>query len=1490
MALDPQRAKSIFLAALEQASKERGAFLDEACAGDLDLRRRVERLLLAHDRPDSLPDAEEIPGPTQDSLPSESCELPPSTASQGVDTVIGPYKLVQEIGEGGMGTVWLAQQTAPVKRLVALKVIKPGMDSKQVLARFEAERQALALMDHPNIAKVFDGGQTLEGRPYFVMELVKGVPITKFCDERRLTPRERLELFVPICQAIQHAHQKGVIHRDIKPSNVLVASYDGKPVPKVIDFGIAKATGQHLTEHTLVTGIGAVVGTLEYMSPEQAELNQLDIDTRSDVYSLGVLLYELLTGTTPLERKRLKEAALLEVLRLIREEEPPRPSTRLSTTEELPSIAANRGLEPRRLSGLVRGELDWIVMKSLDKDRSRRYESAGGFAQDIQHYLADEPVLACPPSAAYRLRKLVRRNKGRLAVAGLILLCIALLGGGGGWVIRDREAREQQAAQERLEQERELDWEVTRLLDEAGGLCEKEKWPEALAVVERADKLLVSARRSERPPRLLQLHKELNMVLRLEEISREPAYDGLLSVAEVGRGKEEDAQLTRTFQEFGIDVDALDVVEAVAAIGRTSIRPALVKGLDDWIQLRSGARAKFDSRGKLVPDPGLIKMREIVRQADHDAWRSRIREAGQASDRHALEKLMDAIPFQDTPPATLSLLASAFFRANAREKGMTVLRRGQRQYPDDLWLNAALAFFSMRDLPPRYDDALRGYAALLALRPHVPRWHRAMARTLEAMGATDAALAEYSRAIELTPKDADARLERGRAYKRAGQLERALADCSRAVELEPGNAFFHLERGTTLHAMGRLDEAIAELRQSVRLRNDAVSRRTLGAALAAKGLWDEAASEYQNAIRLWKKNTIFRSELGGVFQASGQWDRAIVEYREILRMNHDPWPEFAGVVSDSLIHCNLGLCFQAKDQLDKAIAEFVEAIRLQKDFAEAHFYLGMALAARGQGDAGLIELGKAIELNPKLPLAWLNRGAAYLKRGQYDRAIADFSRLIKLDPKNAQGHNDLAWLLATCPDAKFRDPKRAVQLASKAVQLTPNDPRSWGTLSAAHYRAGNDKEAIAALDRLRFLTKGGDAYTFLFLALVHRKRGDFEQARKWYDQAIRWMEKNSQTLAIHPQQGEELRAHKEMDEAIAALRKAVEYAPNDARTYTELGFALRSNKKSEEALACFSKAIELQPNSAVAWNARGGLYCASLNQPDQAVRDFSEAIKLSPNDTGTWLNRGVAYGRLGQHDNAVADFSEVIKRAPQVADAWRRRGIAYCDHLGQAEKAVADFSKVLELVRPNANDLRNRGNAYRRLGQYKKAVADYSAAIDLDRKFVAAWISRSTAYSYLGQYDRAAADAGKAIELAPRDAGAHNNLAWLLATCPDAKFRNPERAVQLASKAVQLAPKEAYIWGTVGTAHYRAGNGKEAIAALDRARSMTAGGDACTLLFLAMAHRKQGDPDQAGKWYDQAVRWMEKNSQTLAKDPQQAEELRRFRTEAEEVLGLRPGR
>ncbi|MCO6042444.1 protein kinase [Aeoliella sp. ICT_H6.2] len=411
------RAQEIFLAAREKCTPgDVAACLDSACREDSALRQRVERLLDA--------DAKAGDFLGGGSTNSGTVDLPAVTETVG-DT-IGPYKLLQQIGEGGMGIVYMAEQAEPIERRVALKIIKPGMDSRQVIARFEAERQALAMMDHPNIARALEAGMTDTGRPYFVMELVKGVPITEYCDNHQLSPQERLKLFVPVCQAVQHAHQKGIIHRDIKPSNVLVAHYDDVPVPKVIDFGVAKAIDQRLTEKTMFTEFGQVLGTFEYMSPEQARFNQWDVDTRTDIYSLGVLLYELLSGETPFDRQRLRSAAIDELMRIIREEDPPQPSTRLSKSLSLPTIASKRKTEPKELGCLLRGELDWIVMKALEKDRTRRYETANGLRMDIQRHLDGDPVIAAPPSTSYRLKKMVKRHRLSFGIAALIASFLVL--------------------------------------------------------------------------------------------------------------------------------------------------------------------------------------------------------------------------------------------------------------------------------------------------------------------------------------------------------------------------------------------------------------------------------------------------------------------------------------------------------------------------------------------------------------------------------------------------------------------------------------------------------------------------------------------------------------------------------------------------------------------------------------------------------------------------------------------------------------------------------------------------------------------------------------------------------------------------------------------------------------------------------------------------------------------------------------------------------
>jgi serine/threonine protein kinase/tetratricopeptide (TPR) repeat protein len=475
------REEALFEAAQQLRPQERKAFLDLACTGDAALRKQLDALFSAEGA------ADEFFRSGAPALRLNVTKLTsPSTTSQSagselLGTQVGPYKPLQKIGEGGCGVVYMAEQEKPVRRRVALKVIKLGMDTKNVIARFEAERQALAMMDHPNIARVLDVGATETGRPYFVMELVRGVKITEYCDQNHLDTQQRLKLFCLICSAIQHAHQKGIIHRDIKPSNILVTMHDGIAVPKVIDFGIAKAIEQRLTDKTLFTAYEQLIGTPAYMSPEQAEMSGLDVDTRSDIYSLGVLLYELLTGRTPFDNKELLKSGMDEMRRTLREREPARPSLRLNTLQgdELTATATHRHAEPLKLISQMRGDLDWIVMRALEKDRTRRYETANALAMDIQRHLHNEPVLARPPSRRYRFQKLVRRNRGVfIATAAVALTLLVGLSTSTWLLIRERAARRRAVVAEQraveLLQQAELRAKVTQMTL----LLSQESYPE----------------------------------------------------------------------------------------------------------------------------------------------------------------------------------------------------------------------------------------------------------------------------------------------------------------------------------------------------------------------------------------------------------------------------------------------------------------------------------------------------------------------------------------------------------------------------------------------------------------------------------------------------------------------------------------------------------------------------------------------------------------------------------------------------------------------------------------------------------------------------------------------------------------------------------------------------------------------------------------------------------------------------------------------------
>jgi serine/threonine protein kinase/WD40 repeat protein len=1262
--------KSIFGQAMALSSpEERAAFLQQACAGNPELRAEIESLLQAHrDVGSFLGERNPPPVPTIDE----------PAGSERPGTVIGPYKLLQELGEGGMGTVWMAQQSKPVKRLVALKVIKPGMDSRSVIARFEAERQALALMDHPNIAKVLDAGTTQGGRPYFVMELVKGVPITRYCDEHRLTPKQRLELFVPACQAIQHAHQKGIIHRDLKPSNVLVASYDGRPVPKVIDFGIAKATGQQLTEHTLVTGFGTVVGTLEYMSPEQAELNQLDIDTRSDIYSLGVLLYELLTGSTPLERNRLKETALLEVLRLIREEEPPRPSTRLSTTEELPSVAANRGLEPRKLSRLVRGELDWIVMKALDKDRNRRYETANGFAMDIQRYLADEPVLACPPSVGYRLRKFGRKNGKLLATAAAfaaLLVTVAVVASVAAWRLNE----EQKATSQQLQETRKAQDETKRELYRS------------LVAQARANRLSrVSGRRfrsleiladATRLARELDLPEKDFLDLRNETIACLPLVD--LRVARTWEGCP-----ARTLL-LGFDADLERYVRFDHQHGVASVR----RVADDGEVCRLAGFTAVPSLG-LSPDGRFLclsggPVQKVWRVANGGAELV-LQEPGSllsfSSDSHRL-----AMARQDGAIHVYELPSGKHFKqwqsgpspgrlAFHPDKPQLAVRHPRMITVFDLDSGKKLAGFSQPgagwESLEWHPDGRQLAAAGPDLACAINLWDASTGTLLHGLaghtvGGVDLAFNPAGDLLVSSGWDRTLRLWDARAgrelfkttwngasfrFSRNGRLVAAeVTDHQvRLWEVIPARAYQSLVREPHL-GKGRYDIPAVSTKHPL---------LAVG-MLDGVGLWELPGGRPLTFLSLGGHHRDVAFEPSGALLTHGRWN----ELRWPLEAVGPPGTLRIGPPQPLPLTTSQGPVATSRDGRVMAGALFGGAQLWHADTGDQVISLGpqydvrfVAVSPNGRWVATGSHWGSDIQVKvwdahtgrhvADLPVEgsssvgfspddrWLlttgggcrlwavetwregphiggtvafafsldgkilavetgdgvvrlvdpdtGREYARLEDPNQDRAVAltfspDGSQLIAsthdspavhvwdlrairaelaqrgLDwdlppyspasnptdvtplrltvdlgdfPGRKEGveSNHQAWLLANNPDTNQRDPARAVKLAQKALEQAPKEGNYWNTLGAALYRAGEWSPAIAALEKSMGLRNGGDSLDWFFLAMAHWQRGEQEKARKWFDQAVQWMDKNAP-------QNEELRRFRAEAEQLLERKK-----------------------------------------------------------------------------------------------------------------------------------------------------------------------------------------------------------------------------------------------------------------------------------------------------------------------------------------------------------------
>jgi serine/threonine protein kinase/tetratricopeptide (TPR) repeat protein len=976
-------------------------------------------------------------------LIEESRPFDAQAAGEVPGTLLGPYKLLERIGEGGFGVVFMAEQQFPVRRRVAVKLIKAGLDTKQVIARFEAERQALAMMDHPNIAKVHDAGATESGRPYFVMELVPGVPVTEYCDRERLTPRERLKLFVQVCHAVQHAHTKGIIHRDLKPTNVLVAIHDDVAVPKVIDFGVAKATGERpLTDRTLFTQFAQMVGTPLYMSPEQAQPGGIDVDTRSDVYSLGALLYELLTGTTPFDGKRLRDAAADEVRRIIREEEPPRPSTRLSTSATLSAIAASRGLEPRKLGGLICGELDWIVMKAIEKDRARRYETAIGLATDVQRYLTDQPVQAGPPSAGYRLRKFVRRNRGPVLAGALVLA--ALLGGiaVSTWqaVRANREAANARAEVGRQEATNKflndmLNAANTGVIRPGGELARADVTvPQAMdAALQRLD------------AGSLKGQPEIEAAVRgtigeayhvLGQTGMYPAQCRIaLRLSEEAYGPEH-PKLAHATVSYGwalICAGRSREAEPIMARGLAMQRKLLKADDTELMETMSRTCRMLIDLGKFAEAERLA--RDAV---DLDRRRS---PTGESSLADPLTRVALALAEQGK-------LAEA---QQWHEQSINVSRKqAGEKHPQ-----TTLAMARLADVYERQGKVLMGAgqvaeAAALFRNQYAVRSEQAGATSADALAALKlltGALRSQGNSAEADALDQE---------MRAAQQKHA-ADTLAAARDDP-----HMALGNLLKSQGELAAADAAYADAIRVRPGmAEAWAGRGACRLMTGDFVGAAEYYSEAIRFDPGNFWYWHERGYAHLSLGKHQKSIEDHSKVIELRDGPGVRF-----------RRGQSYEALGEFDSAEADYSKAIQVQPGVAEYRH----------------------------------GRARLYLRSGQPVKAQADFGELLKCAEGNPFAQNTFAWQLATDPEPRLRQPKVAVALAQKAIAAEPRAAAFWNTLGTALYRDGRWNDAVGALRRSMELGDGGTSFDFLFTAMAQERAGDSRAARYWYDKTVLTMQ------------------------------------------------------------------------------------------------------------------------------------------------------------------------------------------------------------------------------------------------------------------------------------------------------------------------------------------------------------------------------------------------
>jgi tetratricopeptide (TPR) repeat protein/serine/threonine protein kinase len=1232
-----RRVKEIFLAAVEKpTAAERDSYLHQVCGTNEELRRQVDALLGRHVQAGSF--LEHPPASPVMTINAPSIREEPGA-------VIGPYKLLEQLGEGGFGVVFMAEQTEPVRRKVALKILKPGMDTRQVVARFEAERQALAIMDHPNIATVFDGGATVSGRPFFVMELVRGVPMTDFCDQNHLTPGQRLELFMTVCQAVQHAHQKGIIHRDLKPSNILVAMHETTPVVKVIDFGVAKALGQELTDKTLFTGLGQMVGTPLYMSPEQAGQRGLDIDTRSDIYSLGVLLYELLTGTTPFDRERFRNASHDEICRIIREEEPPRPSTRLAESKDtLPSISAQRHTDPAKLTKLVRRELDWIVMKCLEKDRNRRYETASGLAMDVQRYLADEPVGACPPSVGYRLRKFVRRNNTGLALVGTVVLFLVVLASVVGWTMRDREAREQEIAGETarklsltehgirdaLDQVARSRAELHALLRKPGGVQEFVNKPSRWELFIRSGQAeLAHARRLTEQAegrldaelmqaldrvqaRLADDEADRLLALDLEEIRLERAtWIG----QSLGNGKAA-AGYARALADFRVLTNDPGVV--AARVQASPIKDQLVAAVDDWAYLAVLLR-DLDRAERLLA---------VTRAAAPDpTWGDRVRQLKLWRDKEALSKLAAEAPLIGLSPQILNLLAERLPYGSAIQESW--LRRAQAEHPADFWLNFNLAYVLGKKKPADQEAFFR---VALAVRPGNSVVYYNLGNALLEQKRMSEAVVAYQKAIERRPNSPEAHCNMGNALRAQLKFPEAIAAYKKAIELDPKAAIFHTNLGITFDLQEKYIEAIAAYQKAIACDPDSTPAYTrelapprahigLGVTLLKQKKLPEAIAALEEAVKLDPKSGLPFYHMGNVCREQNKLPQAVAAYREAIRCN----PEYAPA------YRNLGIALAWQENLTEAIAAYQKAIALDPTAPRAHFNLGIARAKQRMFPEAILAFQRTIEL--------------LQQQERSPRVIRDHEQTIEPEPGLAAAYMYLGSALAG-----LKKLPESIAAYEKAIEIDPKSPKTYYNLGTAHREQRRPSDAIRAFQKAIELDPTyADAHRGLGLVLA--EQGKPSEAIAAYEKAIAL---DPNLKMVHYHLGNALRAQHKLADATIAYRKAIELAPDHPEPHCNLGHTLKEQGRFTEALAAFEKGDELGRRTP-GWSYPSAAWvkeCKSLIALDQKLPGVLKAADADAAEQIALADLCLRYKK--QYRDAATLYDRAFAAQPKLAEELQK--------------------------------------------------------------------------------------------------------------------------------------------------------------------------------------------------------------------------------------------